>query len=329
MGPQTTDAAGFRVATGSTPDRRSVTRWREEFARKFLRLDIEPNDPASFEADATIRMWPGLKIASCAISASQWRRTRAMIDPGTGEFGLMFGWAGPALLSQRGRALELGFGDAATCSHTEPADLALPSANGRHVGLVVPLKPLTALVPNLEAKIPSRIAADNDALRLLAGYLGVLSDAATLASSDLSRAAVTHVHDLIALAIGATRDGAELASRRGLRAARLRAVKADVAAHVADHELSIMAVAKRQNITPRYLHMLFRGEGTTFSTFVLHARLAATRHMLADSRSDHLTIAAIAYAAGFGDLSYFNRMFRKRYGATPREMRTEIRTESA
>jgi AraC-like DNA-binding protein len=84
-------------------------------------------------------------------------------------------------------------------------------------------------------------------------------------------------------------------------------------------------VAKRQGITPRYLHMLFEAEGTTFSRFVLGERLAAADRMLSDAGQDHLTIAAIAYAAGFGDLSYFNRTFRRDYGMTPREARMDAR----
>ena len=45
--------------------------------------------------------------------------------------------------------------------------------------------------------------------------------------------------------------------------------------------------------------------------------------MLADKRYAAWTIGAIAFAAGFGDLSYFHRVFRRRYGATPSEIRAE------
>ncbi|RUX33774.1 helix-turn-helix domain-containing protein, partial [Mesorhizobium sp. M7A.F.Ca.CA.002.09.1.1] len=33
------------------------------------------------------------------------------------------------------------------------------------------------------------------------------------------------------------------------------------------------------------------------------------------------SITAIAYEAGFNDLSYFNRAFRRRYDATPSDVR--------
>jgi AraC-like DNA-binding protein len=316
-----TGVAALRVSTGAAPARQSAEKWREEFARGFLRLDIAPRDPECFQADATIRMLPGLKIGSCAISASDWRRTRAMIDPSTDEFGFMFGCAGPALLSQRGRTLELAFGDAATCSHLEPTDLTLPGTNARHVGLVVPLKPLAALVPDLEARMPCRIPRGSEPLRLLTGYLDALSDEVTFARPELGRAVVTHVYDLIALALGPSPEGAELVAGRGLRAARLRTAKADIVANLRSRELSVTAVAKRQGITPRYLHMLFEAEGTSFSQFVLRQRLDLAHTMLTNSRYDHLAITAVAFAAGFGDLSNFNHTFRRRYGATPRDVR--------
>jgi AraC-like DNA-binding protein len=43
--------------------------------------------------------------------------------------------------------------------------------------------------------------------------------------------------------------------------------------------------------------------------------------MLADPGNGRETITALAYAAGFGDLSYFNRTFRRRFRAKPSEVR--------
>jgi AraC-like DNA-binding protein len=74
-------------------------------------------------------------------------------------------------------------------------------------------------------------------------------------------------------------------------------------------------------LSPRYIHMLFEGEGTTFSTFVREQRLLHARNMLRSPRYGGQAISSIAFAAGFGDLSHFNRSFRRRFGASPTELR--------
>ncbi|MGH9905346.1 MAG: helix-turn-helix transcriptional regulator [Pyrinomonadaceae bacterium] len=137
---------------------------------------------------------------------------------------------------------------------------------------------------------------------------------------------MTYIHDLMAVALGATRDGAVIAAGRGVRAARLRAIKAHVMENLGSLELTVTGVALRQRVTPRYIHMLFQTEGITFSKFVLGQRLMRAHHMLSDPRFAGLGISAIAFAAGFGDLSYFNRTFRRRFGATPSELRHGLRT---
>ena len=127
--------------------------------------------------------------------------------------------------------------------------------------------------------------------------------------------------DLVALAIGATRDAAEIAKGRGLRAARLRAIKADIVRNIREGDVSVTAIAARHHVSPRYIRKVFETEETTFSQFVLALRLACVHGILTDPHYCHLTIAAIAFDAGFGDLSTFNRAFRKRYGLTPSELR--------
>jgi len=58
---------------------------------------------------------------------------------------------------------------------------------------------------------------------------------------------------------------------------------------------------------------------------VLGGRLAHVHRMLTDPRYGDRSISAVAYEAGFGDLSYFNRTFRRRYGATPSDVRESAR----
>jgi AraC-like DNA-binding protein len=136
--------------------------------------------------------------------------------------------------------------------------------------------------------------------------------------------------DREALIIGATRDGAEIAGQRGLRAARLAAVKSDVMELLGqESDLTLADVAARQGLSPRYIQKLFESDGSTFSSFVLDQKLARAHRMLTDVRSATSTIGTIAFAAGFGDLSYFHRVYRRRYGATPGETRNDARALSS
>ncbi|HKD27388.1 MAG TPA: helix-turn-helix transcriptional regulator [Xanthobacteraceae bacterium] len=160
-----------------------------------------------------------------------------------------------------------------------------------------------------------------DALKLLRKYVGLIAQESALTTSELQRAAVVHVYDLAAVALGTAADRADLARHRGVRAARLETVKADVIAHLDDGDLSVVMVADRQHVSPRYLQKLFEIDGTSFSEFVLDQRLAKAYRMLTNPLYAHRAIGNLAYDVGFNDLSYFNRAFRRRYGLTPSEVR--------
>jgi AraC-like DNA-binding protein len=80
-------------------------------------------------------------------------------------------------------------------------------------------------------------------------------------------------------------------------------------------------------VTPRYIHKLFEHDGTTLSQYVLGQRLSRVHRLLTDSRNRDQTIGALAFSAGFGDLSTFNHAFRRHFGATPSDVRAIVRGE--
>jgi AraC-like DNA-binding protein len=57
---------------------------------------------------------------------------------------------------------------------------------------------------------------------------------------------------------------------------------------------------------------------------VLEQRLLLARRFLLQESSRDRKVSDIAYTAGFNDLSYFHRAFRRRFGMTPSDMRTEF-----
>jgi AraC-like DNA-binding protein len=183
---------------------------------------------------------------------------------------------------------------------------------------------LLPLVKDFDVALMARIPHGTPALRLLMRYLRMIEEAPPLAP-DLQQATASHIHDLVAVALGATQDATEIAERRGVRAARLRETKAFVMRCLAQQDLSAATVALHLGVTPRYVHMLFEDENETFSELVLRERLARARRLLADPRFTDRPISAIAFDCGFSDLSHFNRSFRRHFGMTPSALRNENR----
>jgi AraC-like DNA-binding protein len=172
-----------------------------------------------------------------------------------------------------------------------------------------------------DAAMMSVVRNTIEPLRLLSAYIDLLiKDPALLETAELRRLAVDHIHDLVALTAGATRDAAEIAVGRGLRAARLRAIKADIAQNIAG-DVTVAALSARHRLSERYIRKLFEGENTSLSQFVLGERLIRVHRMLADPRYADRTISGMAFEVGFGDLSTFNREFRRRFGVIPSDVR--------
>jgi AraC-like DNA-binding protein len=126
-------------------------------------------------------------------------------------------------------------------------------------------------------------------------------------------------YDLTAQTPG-TADNDEEAAR-GSRVARLSAAKAYIAANSSRQGVSVGVVATYLGVTPRSLQRLFEADGTTFSAFLLDRRLTCAYRMLRDPEFSKTPVSSIAYDAGFGDLSYFNRRFRRLFGTTPKALR--------
>ena len=63
--------------------------------------------------------------------------------------------------------------------------------------------------------LPDHVHMMISAMRLLTGYVDLLLQGQASTSSELQRSAATHVHDLVALAVGAARDAAHVASGHG------------------------------------------------------------------------------------------------------------------
>jgi len=66
---------------------------------------------------------------------------------------------------------------------------------------------------------------------------------------------------------------------------------------------------------------LLEEAGKSFTEHLVERRLERAFSLLSDPRHLHLAIIDIAFAVGFGDVSHFNCVFRRRFGETPSGIR--------
>jgi len=103
---------------------------------------------------------------------------------------------------------------------------------------------------------------------------------------------------------------------------RITAAVRHIEAHAEDR-LTIAGLAREAAMSPYHFLRTFRQvTGATPHQFILRTRLHRAALRL---RSGDAPIVAVAYDAGFNDLSTFNRRFRRLMGVTPGDYRTRRR----
>lgn len=311
----------LRLSTGDFPERERLTIWRDVCSRSLLRLDMEPLSE-EFSCSAYVSFLPGLTVGYVSTTPNRLSRTRQLLEDGNDAFIFAMPVSGGFSMNAHGRDAEVGTRQGLLFSSAETSD-SFVRDHASFISLAIPRAVLSPRISSLDQALAKVIHADTPALRLLHSYIGRTHEEIGRYPPELREAAVSHIHDLVALALGATGDEAHLARGRGVRAARFREIKADILRHLGRSDLSLGTVATRQRVSVSYIRKLFESEEDSFTAFVLRHRIDRAYRMLIDPNYATLTIGAIAYAAGFGDLSYFNRVVRRKYGMTPTDIRID------
>jgi AraC-like DNA-binding protein len=327
----------FSFSTLSLRSTERVSAWNAEYGRQLAgrELELERSAAERFQLEASGYALGGASLqgrkAGSVVHMSVTtggvaRRTRSHLVDGNDDIVLHIQRAGRRIVSQVGREVTVLPGGGVLTSNADISTIVLPSA-GCFVSIALSRTLITALAPRVEDALVQALPPNLDVLRLLTTYLAALGDLREI-QNPASRWAVTrHVYDLCALAIGGARESAEGAAGSGLRAARLQSIKADLAANLEHADVSAAALARREGVSPRYVHKLFAAEGVTLSRYKLGLRLSRVYGMLVDVRHAHATISELAYQVGFNDLSTFNREFRRHFGVTPSAVRIEAQTK--
>lgn len=306
----------LRLSNRDVPERDRMAFLHDFVASTAAGLQFTPCDEANFEYELATRYLDAMTVlGSARYSAVRGDRTRARTADGRRNYMLTIHDEDYEIDAEGGRRLNVARGDIVIVSETLRQTFKLPAT--RLTAIVLDEQRMIEVAPAIRTQPIHHVPSAAPGAALLAGYAGLLHADASLDSAAAGLGA-DHLYELAALALDSLGDRPQ-ADLPGIGGARLALVKQDMARNLTDPEFDVATAARRQGVTPRYVQRLFELDGTTFGEFLRNARLDRAREALASD--DPRTVSAIAFDVGFGDLSHFNKAFRRRFGATPSDIR--------
>jgi AraC-like DNA-binding protein len=306
----------FRFSTHDIPAKDRVAVCRELIGRHYLRLDVKPLGNIPIQCAAELHSWGPVSLYFCESTPVSVARTRELIRDGNGDFRLLNVESGRCQFVSKGVE---GEADSALLFSGAVSTLHFPFPC-RVSSMLIRREFLAQNLKALKDKPILPLSRTSPALRLLIGYINLLRQQRTCDDAAFAEKVARQLIDLVVFALRPTQDTKTQACS-ALRQARLATIRADVLVNLSQVRLSAKTVARRHGFTDRYIHLLFEETGETFGQFVLDERLKRAFNLLGDPQQSTRRISDIASEAGFGDLSTFNRAFRRRFGDTPRVVR--------
>ncbi len=293
--------------------------FRDCLVRRLFQVDLENLTDGPYRGAVDLNVGGPVEFGRVVGSSAQFTRGSRFGQQVDDGVSLLLTRRGQMLVTEGDTEFALGPGDGIIFD-------AVRAHSGRCVGdtdtfvVQVPGVLLHALQVHGQRNRTMILPASTQLAGLMAGVLEAYSAAGAVPAAA-SFCTGQYLADLIAIVLGVAGDGAEVAKSRGLRAARLQAVQAEIARHFLEPGFGVTEVAASLGVSTRYVHMILEETGLSFSGHLLERRLDFARHILSDPSQSDRRVADIAYAAGFSDLSYFNRRYRQRYGESPTETR--------
>jgi len=293
---------------------------REEVCRNFCRLDIEPSVTDHLECKVDIVQVGSLSMGTARGTSGRFLRTPTLMSDGCDDFVLINAMSDRTVAKQVGAVVELRQSEMCLLEMNVPGVVGLDDGNP-FSAIRIPRRELLSLCAGAEDMLMKPLRHEPGIRTLIQRYHSLSAATADSLDPEAQQVTARHMVELIALLLRPGDDDSRPMLLAGTAAARLQLIQSQVTACLHDTGLSIAFIAQRNSLSPKQVQRLFERTGTTFAEFVLEQRLLYAHSLLGNPGTRQQKIATVAYSTGFGDLSYFNRAFRRRFGMTPSEWR--------
>lgn len=234
---------------------------------------------------------------------------------------LMLQHHGVVYARQYGRQIMLRPGDIYIMDTVAPLELSVPDSS--HATCVaVARSGVASLAPRPHAIFGTKISGDNGFARLIQHFLVALLGDPHCYGADEARTVAGVLQSMLGHAVGRPGDGMASVDSDD----QLHSIKAWLARNLDDPALDGARIARQFGLSRSALYRLFATAGETPQGWLVSQRLERAFQILSNPTRARGSISATCYALGFNDPAHFSRLFRQRFGACPRDLRSAART---
>ena len=307
-------------STAGMDPRRKIEFWNDMACASFTPIASDPLDLRTFIGRLARTRVGELSAAEVYSDAQVVRHSRSHVARSRlSMFFIHMQLEGESINRQDGREARLGPGDFTLCDTNRPYEIHFGAPNRMFV-LGIPDNLIRRHIACPENVVAIPMSGSAGLSGLLSEFLqGFWTQCQEEIDPGVAPRMTNAILDLMAgvytLLPQAQSDRSSLST-----AHRIRIVNY-IEAHLGDPDLTPMRVADACKMTPRYLHHLFSSESETVARYILRRRLEECSRALTIPSQRGRTVTAIAFDYGFNSPTHFGRVFRARYGVTPREFR--------
>ncbi len=303
----------------SVPDRRLAV-WQDIVCDTFVGLDCRSDMHDGFWGSVSQTMIGPVSSTRVESCAQRVLRTPSRISRASDDFVLVaVGTSGVNGVFQDGREAVMSSGQFVIYDTTRPYELRFDDSFSQMV-FQIPRKLLHQRVGSFDTLTATTFSGERPLERLACEFLLGMSKTIDEIDSATATRLLDQALDLIAMAF-ADRMQQHSPDLSFHRSALLYRLKNYILTHLRDPELSVPRAAAAIGISPRYASDLMATEQTSFRSYVQLQRLERCKRDLSDPAHMARHISDIAFGWGFNDLAHFSRVFKQKFGASPREWR--------
>ena len=307
-------------STASIAPRQKFDAWRHVITQQFLPLRPEPVPRARFWGEVHGGSLDSMAFARVRASGQVVHRaSREISQAAPDALFVNVHVAGSSALECAAGTHRMSQGDLFFVDGRQPFRLHCEGPM-HHVVVAIPMDRLRASLRRPELVAGAVIRRGSGVSALLSDYLVSVASEYQGLDDAAAGTAAGHLAALVSIVLN-ERLGAAPLPRDAVRAALRSRASQVIEQELGDSLLSPARIARRLNVSVRFLHGLFREHGTSSMREVYEHRVRRAAAMLSSTEYAHRSITDIAMSCGFSDLTHFGRVFSRTWHESPRAFR--------